>query len=88
MDDPRIAAAVIAGAVSLVLVLAGGVAFWLRTEQVRQEGERRRHEAELAQAVEADLARLLTEVAIQRLEQIGPVGEVAGIDEFVLQAAP
>ena len=28
------------------------------------------------------------EVAIQRLEQIGPVGEVAGIDEFVLQAAP
>ena len=29
-----------------------------------------------------------TEVAIQRLEQIGPAGEVAGVDEFVLQAAP
>jgi len=28
------------------------------------------------------------EVAVQRLEQIGPAGEVAGVDEFVLQAAP
>ena len=29
-----------------------------------------------------------TEVAFQRCEQIGPAGEVAGVDEFVLQAAP
>jgi len=28
------------------------------------------------------------EVAVQRWEQIGPVGEVAGVDEFVLQTAP
>src|SRR5579864_976493 len=28
------------------------------------------------------------EVAIQRWQQIGPAGEVAGVDEFVLQAAP
>ena len=28
------------------------------------------------------------EVAVQRLEQIGPAGEIAGVDEFVLQAAP
>ena len=28
------------------------------------------------------------EVVVQRLEQIGPAGEVAGVDEFVLQAAP
>src|ERR1700693_2436612 len=28
------------------------------------------------------------EVAVQRLEQIGPADEIAGVDEFVLQAAP
>ena len=28
------------------------------------------------------------EVAVERLEQIGPVGELAGVDEFVFQAAP
>jgi len=28
------------------------------------------------------------EVAVQRLEQIGPAGEIAGVNEFVLQAAP
>ena len=29
-----------------------------------------------------------TEVSIQRLEEIGAVGEVAGVDELVLQTAP
>ena len=28
------------------------------------------------------------EVAVQRLEQIGPADEVAGVDKFVLQTAP
>src|SRR5262249_38424289 len=44
-------------AVVLVLALGGGVAVWLRAEQVRQETERLQHEAELAKAVEADLER-------------------------------
>jgi hypothetical protein len=29
-----------------------------------------------------------TEVSTQRLEEIGAIGEVAGVDEFVLQIAP
>jgi hypothetical protein len=28
------------------------------------------------------------EVAVQRWEQFGPAGEIAGVDKFVLQAAP
>src|SRR5262249_27068780 len=46
-------------ALFLFLALIGGAGLWLRMEQVQQEAERRHREAELTQAVAADLEKAI-----------------------------